>query len=286
VEDIEAVFDQDPKHVCILQGPVAAKHSKIKHETIKDLQGNINSSLINKLLECVYGGDTSEIPTIDYLSPQLETLPQLTGIGRIVGRDSVTYTLGDNLPDVSSWLETLAGPNLNWLGALLTSVTIVQGTSYINNPIRRLLVPRQGQKVVVLRTSVNVYGAARSYGPHNDGFKAVDIFYLSSTIPISNFIDVTHRLINSCSWILTKRRRLLHPISYVYERSLPQWSTLTPPPACRFHPMQCTHNCLTIHFFFTFSFLSYALLTTSGVYPLYYPLSVMGYITNLSEYLY
>ena len=55
--------------VCILQDPVAAKHSKIKDKTIKDLLGNINFSLINKLLEHVYGSDTSKIPTINYLGP-------------------------------------------------------------------------------------------------------------------------------------------------------------------------------------------------------------------------
>jgi fatty acid synthase subunit alpha len=183
---------------------VAAKHSKIKDEPIKDLLGNINSSLVNKLLERVYGGDTSKVPTIDYLGPQLEALPRLTGMERIVARDSVTYTLGDNLPDVSPWLETLAGPDLNWLRALLTSVTIVQGTSYINNPIRRLLVPRRGQKVVVSPTSLNVYGAARSHGPHKDGFKAVDILYSSS----SGRIDIT---------IFEERRNVSVPLSLHFE---------------------------------------------------------------------
>jgi hypothetical protein len=60
-------FGQDPEHICILQGPVAAKQSKIKDEPIKDLLGNINSSLVNNLLQRVYGGDASKIPTIDYL---------------------------------------------------------------------------------------------------------------------------------------------------------------------------------------------------------------------------
>ena len=101
--------------------------------------------------------------------------------------NEITYMLGENLPETSSWLDTLAGPNLSWLRALLTSVTIVQGTSYIDNPIRRLLVPRCGQRVVVSPTSLNVYGAARSYGPHKEGFKAVEIVYTSS----SGRIDTT-----------------------------------------------------------------------------------------------
>ena len=70
MEGIEAIFDQDPERVCILQGPVAAKHSKVKDEPIKDILGNINSSLIDRLIQHVYNGDVSKVPTIDYLGPK------------------------------------------------------------------------------------------------------------------------------------------------------------------------------------------------------------------------
>ena len=63
----------------------------------------------------------------------------------------------------------------------------MQGTSYIDNPIHRLLAPRRGQKVVVTPTSINIYDAACSYGRHIDGFKAVEILYTSS----SHLIDIT-----------------------------------------------------------------------------------------------
>jgi fatty acid synthase subunit alpha, fungi type len=71
-------------------------------------------------------------------------------------------------------------------------VTIVQGNSYIDNPIRRLLAPRAGQKIVIthkdgLPVSVVLYGAARSYGIHKPEFKAVEIVYSPST----KNIDVT-----------------------------------------------------------------------------------------------
>ncbi|KAJ2970991.1 hypothetical protein NUW54_g12606 [Trametes sanguinea] len=58
-EDIDAVFDQDPQRVCILQGPVAAKHSIIKDEPIKDLLGNITSKLVEKLVERLYNASTT-----------------------------------------------------------------------------------------------------------------------------------------------------------------------------------------------------------------------------------
>ena len=86
----------------------------------------------------------------------------------------------------------------------MTSITIVQGTSYINNPIQRLLTPRRGQKVVVSPTSVIVYGAARSFGPHKEAFKAVEILYTS----FSGLIDIT---------IFEERRGVSVPLSLHFE---------------------------------------------------------------------
>ena len=66
--------------------------------------------------------------------------------------------------------RTLAGSELNWLFALISSPTDVQDTSNVDNGLRRIFVPQAGrQKVIVnyagsLPLSVTVYGAARSYG--------------------------------------------------------------------------------------------------------------------------
>ena len=54
--------------MCILQGPVAAKWSVVKDEPVKDLLGNINKTLIKRLLERKYGGDESAVPTVDHLA--------------------------------------------------------------------------------------------------------------------------------------------------------------------------------------------------------------------------
>jgi fatty acid synthase subunit beta len=45
--------------------------------------GNINSSLIDRLIQRVYNGDVSKIPTIDYLGPKPEALPKLTGFAKV-----------------------------------------------------------------------------------------------------------------------------------------------------------------------------------------------------------
>lgn len=78
-------------------------------------------------------------------------------------------------------MEALSGPELSWSRALLHAPTVVQGSSYINNPVRRLLNPRRGQKVVVSPTSIKLYGAARSFGPHQDDFQAMNITYTASS---------------------------------------------------------------------------------------------------------
>jgi fatty acid synthase subunit alpha, fungi type len=189
-EDIDAVFDQDPQRVCILQGPVAVKHSKVKDEPIKDLLGNINSSLIQRLLERKYGGDESKIPTADYLSiPPFPSTP-LSGVQITQEKGETVFQFGSQVPDTRTWLETLAGPRLSWLRALVTEGTIVQGNSYIDNPMHRLLAPRPNQKVVVTYdgehpASVIVYGAARSYGEHDRAFKSVEIQHTASSKQIS-----------------------------------------------------------------------------------------------------
>ncbi|KAF6759889.1 fatty acid synthetase alpha subunit [Ephemerocybe angulata] len=189
-EDIDAVFDQDPQRVCILQGPVAVKWSVKKDEPVKEILGNVNKTLIERLLERKYNGDVSTVPVVDYLAPVPAPAPVLTGVSRKVEGDKVIYQFGKALPDSKAWLETLAGPELSWLRALVTSKTIVRGSGYVDNGLQRLLAPRPNQKVVVqytgsAPTAVTLYGAARSYGAHIPAFKAAEIIYNAATKAIN-----------------------------------------------------------------------------------------------------
>lgn len=189
-EDIDAVFDQDPQRVCILQGPVAVKWSVKKDEPVKEILGNVNKTLIERLLERKYNGDVSTVPVVDYLAPVPAPAPVLTGVSRKVEGDKVIYQFGKALPDSKTWLETLAGPELSWLRALVTSKTIVRGSGYVDNGLQRLLAPRPNQKVVVqytgsAPTAVTLYGAARSYGAHIPDFKAAEIIYNAASKAIN-----------------------------------------------------------------------------------------------------
>ncbi|EJD06870.1 fatty acid synthase [Fomitiporia mediterranea MF3/22] len=189
-EDIEAVFDQDPQRVCILQGPVAVKHSKVKDEPIADLLGNITSMLSNKLLERYYSGDESKVPTIAYLSNVPTRKVDAIGAESKTTGDETIYRIGSIVPSTVEWLEALSGTELSWLRALLRTPFVVQGTSYVDNPISRLFAPRANQKVLVKSAgdspvSVTLYGSARSHGIHEPDFKAVEVTYDSAAKAIN-----------------------------------------------------------------------------------------------------
>ena len=79
------------------------------------------------------------------------------------------------------------GSELNWLFALTSSPTIVQNTSYVDNALCCILVPRAGQKVAVKYISVTVYGAARSYGGYIPTFEALSAVFN----PETKLIDLT-----------------------------------------------------------------------------------------------
>lgn len=182
------MFDQDPQRVCILQGPVAVAHSKIKDEPIKDMFSNITEDLIKKLLDRYYDGNTSKVPTIDYLAPP--PTPPATLIKSIKAKGNLTFCVPSTVPDTNAWLDNLAGPHLSWLRALLTSSTIVRGSSYVDNPIRRLLAPRIGQRVVIrlqgaTPIGIDVFGAIRSHGPQKEDFKAIEVNYTPETKSIN-----------------------------------------------------------------------------------------------------
>lgn len=123
---------------------------------------------------------------IDYLGsrpvPLPETIVSTLGVERTISEKQIVYTVGQSLPETSLWLETLAGPRLDWLRALLITPIIVQGTAYIDNPLQRLFAPRKGQRVVIdvqdgLPVGVSLYGGARSHGAHKPDFKAVEVKY-------------------------------------------------------------------------------------------------------------
>jgi len=113
------------------------------------MSDNVVSDLMAKVPERYYGGDESKIPAIDYLGVKPAPVPLLPGAHVLRTGNEVKLTPPVSLPAADHWLQVLAGSELNWWHAIVRSEFVVQGTSYIANPLRRVLVPRAGQKIVI-----------------------------------------------------------------------------------------------------------------------------------------
>ena len=111
------------------------RHSIKKDEPIKEMLDAVVSGLKAKVLERYYGGDESKIPAIDYLGMKPATLPSLPDAHALRTGNEVTLTPPVSLPAAEHWLQVLAGSELNWWHAIVRSEFVVQGTSYIVNPL-------------------------------------------------------------------------------------------------------------------------------------------------------
>ncbi|KAJ2001606.1 fatty acid synthase alpha subunit Lsd1, partial [Coemansia thaxteri] len=174
-EDLDAVAGQDVGRVCILQGPVAVRYATKANEPVKDILDNIYHGQIAALLDQCYGGDESKVPVVGYLgnSPAFRAVPAHVRVE--ASETERAYTLPKSkaqLPETDAWLEALAGSELNWLRALLTTPVVAQDRKYASNVVRRVLRPRAGQVVRVALQggrpqAVEVIDAS--------GYKALDI---------------------------------------------------------------------------------------------------------------
>ncbi|KAI7949825.1 hypothetical protein MJO28_008646 [Puccinia striiformis f. sp. tritici] len=168
-EDIDAVVDQDPQRVAILQGPVAVMHSKSTEETAGEILGGIESGIVSRLLADEYEGDSSLVPSQDYMCREGvkiegEEKERMLEGARIKYRVSPSsdradqmvhvYDIDGHLPPPSQWIACLAGTPVGWLSALLRSISIVQGLDYVDNSIARVLAPKHHQRVMVLTDKI------------------------------------------------------------------------------------------------------------------------------------
>jgi fatty acid synthase subunit alpha, fungi type len=116
---------------------------------------------------------------VDYLGGSVAKVSSVcadNGVTVASNGETTEYKIGLTVPPLDAWLDCLTSSSDGWLKALLTFPTIVQGKSYIDNPLRRLFAPRVGQKAVVnaASSSVTLYGAGRSFGPHPEDFESVN----------------------------------------------------------------------------------------------------------------
>lgn len=151
-EDVDAVIGQDVGRTCILQGPVAAKYSKIIDVPIKDILDGIHNGHIASLTRDLYEGDESKIPTVEYFGGTLVDMEipvdDVEGLTVLYDATKNIYRLSTHpnapLPSPEEWLALLAGPTRSWRHALLMSEVVVQGKKYQTNPLKRIFAPVRG----------------------------------------------------------------------------------------------------------------------------------------------
>ncbi|KAI9848828.1 MAG: beta subunit of fatty acid synthetase [Sclerophora amabilis] len=175
-EDLAAVVGQDVGRTCILQGPVAARHSKIIDEPIKDILSDINKAHIASIIRDVYGSNEAAIPRVEYFGgKEAEVKSDENGWTVYQSKGKTAFSIPDSpntiLPDTTAWLELLAGPSRSWRHALLMSERIAQGQRSQANPIRRILAPTPGLLVEIVHpndphtTFITVKQTSQSLSP-------------------------------------------------------------------------------------------------------------------------
>eukprot|EP00667_Euglena_gracilis_P000009 EG_transcript_9 len=156
-ENLAMVPGQDADRVCILQGPVAAAHSRVVNQPIKELLDDIYEGQVRLLLDHYYGGDEGQVPTVEMLGgpPPVASVPSLPGVIVAERTDDVqVFQLASAgpLPGSAEWRRFVAPREANWLQALLTQPHIQRGTRLAPNPLGRVLAPRHGQRLKVCYT--------------------------------------------------------------------------------------------------------------------------------------
>lgn len=151
-EFIEAVPDRDIQRTCILQGPVAVRHSKIANEPIGDILGAIHKAIIADLLPQYKSTDA--IPLIDSVRKQ-SRLSELAGVRvtRSATKDSATTTFESETSfqeSVSKWRELLADNRSGtWWDALLTAPEVVRDHYKNENKLVKIFDPRPNTRIEV-----------------------------------------------------------------------------------------------------------------------------------------
>ncbi|KAJ2867196.1 fatty acid synthase alpha subunit Lsd1 [Coemansia aciculifera] len=152
-DDLDTVVEQDAQRVMIQQGPVAARYSNVVDEPVKDILDGVYHGHIAALLSRDYDGDVANVPVAEYIGSQPGAVALATNVSVQETDSKRMYQLPDTqnqLPNLSAWLDALAGPTKSWLRALLIAPVIVEGSSYVDNYVPRTLRPRSGQVVTVL----------------------------------------------------------------------------------------------------------------------------------------
>lgn len=154
-EYIEAVPDHDIQRTCILQGPVAVRHSKLANEPIGDILGGIHDAIIENILPQYK--DTETIPTIDRTFESQLDFSRVPGV-RVAktaassskGATTVIETDATFKEPLSVWHQLLAdGRRGTWWDSLLSTPEIVREHHKVENKLAKIFDPTPNTRIEI-----------------------------------------------------------------------------------------------------------------------------------------
>eukprot|EP00928_Gymnodinium_smaydae_P066432 TRINITY_DN4943_c0_g1_i9.p1 TRINITY_DN4943_c0_g1~~TRINITY_DN4943_c0_g1_i9.p1 ORF type:complete len:3436 (-),score=625.04 TRINITY_DN4943_c0_g1_i9:83-9400(-) len=156
-EDLASIPGRDMQKALIIHGPVAAKFTMTKQETISDVLNGVTSVVHKHALDAHYGGQMDKVPAapcLDLLQAQRVSSPAEPFADTVKG-DVRTVVLADKIPSMDAWVSLLCEenghlmPGARWLYSLLTSPTIVRGDRRAPNMLRNVLAPMAYSKTTL-----------------------------------------------------------------------------------------------------------------------------------------
>ncbi|KAL7619428.1 hypothetical protein AAE478_009967 [Parahypoxylon ruwenzoriense] len=150
-EDLDAVFDQDPERVCVLQSPVSVRYSTRDDQSSKEILDEIHGDLVTMMggIE-EHNRDTVPIPIGTAPShPTSEKIIMDHRRSHIVFRPAP----GLDLPSREEWIECLSSYACAAMLGLIREESLFEAASkrYRSNPFRRIFGPQDGYSLVLCR---------------------------------------------------------------------------------------------------------------------------------------
>nr|AAC49199.1 putative fatty acid synthase beta subunit [Aspergillus nidulans] len=141
-EDVDAVVDQDAQRVCIIQGPVAVRHSRVCDEPVKDILDGITEAHLKMMLK-----EAASDNGYTWANQRDEKGNRLPGIETSQeGSLCRYYLVGPTLPSTEAIVEHLVG-ECAWGYAALSQKKVVFGQNRAPNPIRDAFKPDIGDVI-------------------------------------------------------------------------------------------------------------------------------------------
>ena len=172
-EDVDAVTGRDAQRVCIIQGPVAVRHSSNVDEPCQKILDGILFPLIDlfcseKDAEELAVSESSHHVNCLHDIASLRTL----SLGGVVieqseGRTSLKFPSSGPLPGTQIFLAYLQEITRDWARACLTEPVIIQGSKRRPNPVHAAISPQYGHTVTIFynnRRDITSFALVRSSG--------------------------------------------------------------------------------------------------------------------------